>query len=72
MKRLIYSSKFWLAVIGAIVALLTHKLTDDAAFAMYVSGLFGIGILGNTAEDLMEKNTVKGLINTNSLEKSNN
>lgn len=65
MKRLFQSSKFWLAVIGAVVALLTHKLTGDAAFAMYVSGLFGIGILGNTAEDLMEKNTVQGLLNSN-------
>lgn len=65
MKRLISSSKFWLAVIGAAVALLTHYITEDSAFAMYVSGLFGIGILGNTAEDMMEKNTVKGLLDSN-------
>lgn len=65
MKRLIQSSKFWLAVIGAVVALGTHKLTDDAAFAMYVSGLFGIGIIGNTAEDMIEKNTVRGLLESN-------
>ena len=65
MKRLVNSSKFWLAVVGAATALLTHWLTNDSAFAMYVSGLFGIGILGNTAEDLMEKNTVQGLISSN-------
>lgn len=58
MRRLLDSSKFWLAVIGAAVALLTHKITGDSAFAMYVSGLFGIGILGNAAEDLVEKNAL--------------
>lgn len=60
MKRLIQSSKFWLAVVGAGVALLTWKITDDTAFAMYVSGLFGVGIIGNAAEDMMKGNKTNG------------
>lgn len=55
MKRLIQSSKFWLAVIGAIVALVTWKITESETFAMYVSGLFGMGIIGNAAEDMVKK-----------------
>lgn len=55
MKRLLKSSKFWLAVIGAAVAILTWKITQDANFAMYVSGLFGLGILGNAGEDMISQ-----------------
>ena len=54
MKRLLNSSKFWLAIIGAIVALLTWTITESETFAMYVSGLFGVGILGNAGEDMVK------------------
>ena len=55
MKRLLKSSKFWLAVIGAVTAVLVWMLTNSEGFAMYVSGFFGVGILGNSAEDMMTK-----------------
>ncbi len=55
MKRLLQSSKFWLAVIGTGVAMLTWHITGDTAFAMYTSGLFGVGIIGNAAEDMIGK-----------------
>jgi len=55
MKRLLNSSKFWLAVIGTIVALSTWYITNDITFAIYTSGLFGFGIIGNTAEDMISK-----------------
>lgn len=55
MKRLFESSKFWLAVIGATVAVAVQYFFDDTTFSMYVSGLFGLGILGNAAEDMIVK-----------------
>lgn len=55
MKRLLNSSKFLLAVIGTIVAWATWWQTKDTAFAMYVSGLFGIVIGGHTAKDIFIK-----------------
>ena len=55
MKRLLNSSKFWLAVIGSIVAVLTWLLTKSEPFAMYVSGLFGFVIGGHTAKDIFIK-----------------
>lgn len=55
MKRLLNSSKFWLAMIGTIVAWLTWLLTKDIAFSMYVSGLFGFVIGGHTAKDIFIK-----------------
>jgi len=60
MKRLYKSSKFWLAVIGTLVALTTWAITSDTGFAIYTSGLFGFGIIGNTAEDIMTKKKSNG------------
>lgn len=63
MNRLAKSSKFWLAVIGTIVALITWKITKDTAFAMYTSSFFGAGIIGTATEDMMKIN--KGISNQN-------
>lgn len=60
MKRLIQSSKFWLAVLGAISTVITFRLCDgDSSLAMFVGGLFGAGIVGNATEDIMKNNQRK-------------
>ncbi len=54
MNRLIKSSKFWLAIIGSIFSILSFVLTNEINLSYWILTAFIGGIIGNTAEDLMD------------------
>ena len=62
MKRLIKSSKFWLAVIGSIFSVAAFKLTNEISLSYWILGAFIGGIVGTAGEDIADK--VKTLIGT--------
>ena len=56
MKRLLRSSKYWLAISGTIAGLLAWKFTEgNVTVTSIIIGLFGGGIVGTAAEDMMRK-----------------
>ena len=52
MKRLLNSSKYWLAVSGFVAMIVMWIVTKDVQLTTYAMLLFGAGILGNTGEDI--------------------
>ena len=55
MNRLIKSSKFWLAVIGSLLAVISYKFTDQINLSYWIMGAFIGGSVGTTAEDMISK-----------------
>lgn len=55
MKRLLKSSKYWLALHGTVAAFAAYLLTKDITFAGIVAGFWGLGATGNIIEDGIDK-----------------
>lgn len=55
MNTLLKNSKFWLAVIGSIFGGVSYYMTKDNTITMFVLGLFGSGIVIDTAKGFISK-----------------
>jgi hypothetical protein len=54
-QRLLYSSKFWLAVFGLVQAVVLHYLNVPEEIWQAVAGLIAVAIAGMAFEDAAKK-----------------
>ena len=58
MKRLLKSSKFWIAMFGSVVGIVAWRYTQDVTITSLIIGLFGAGSVGTSMEDAFGNRTV--------------